>query len=87
MSDSKTNPVKKEGRPPKLLSIVNAELKMNGHHRVSKTELLEILSLIFNLTEAQLRELATQKDTPFDICDIWYKLVKQLGECSSLCIT
>ena len=53
------------GRPKKSFRIINDSLKEKGHEPLSKTDLIDAYGLIFNCTEAELKELAGDPDTPF----------------------
>ncbi len=53
------------GRPRKTFRVVNEELKKSGIEELSKSQLLEAYGLILNLTEGELKEMATDKDLPY----------------------
>jgi len=65
--DFRSNPqnINKKGRPRKSFSTINIELKEKGIKPLAKSDLLDAYSLIFNLTENELKELGSDKDTPY----------------------
>jgi len=54
-----------KGRPRKSFATINAELKAKGIKQLSKTDLLDAYSLIFNSTEDDLKEIAKDSNTPY----------------------
>ena len=52
------------GRPPKLLSAINAELKAKGYERVSPSQIVEAYELLFGLDEDRIKGYITDKETP-----------------------
>jgi len=53
------------GRPRKSFGVINAQLKAKGIEALSKTDLVEAYSLIFNSSEDELKDLAKDKETPY----------------------
>jgi len=56
--------INKKGRPRKLLSTINAELKKKGIERVSSSQIAEAYELFLNLTEDEATEIIEGKDNP-----------------------
>ena len=54
-----------EGRPKKSFRIINDELKAKGYEALTKSQLIEAYSLVFNTDEETLWEIAKSKDTPY----------------------
>lgn len=54
-----------KGRPPKLLSHLNAELKAKGYERVSPGQVVEAYELLFNLDEAAIKKIVADVKQPF----------------------
>ena len=54
-----------DGRPRKSFSVVNNELKAKGVEPLTKSNLIDAYSLIFNSTEDDLKEIAQDKTTPY----------------------
>jgi len=54
-----------DGRPRKSFSVVNNELKAKGVEPLTKSNLIDAYSLIFNSTEDDLKEIAQDKNTPY----------------------
>ena len=54
-----------DGRPRKSFSVVNEELKAKGVEPLTKSNLIDAYSLIFNSTEDDLKEIAQDKNTPY----------------------
>jgi hypothetical protein len=52
------------GRPKKLLSTVNDELKALGYELIKPSHLAEGFQLILNLDEAEIEKLSTEKSMP-----------------------
>lgn len=61
---SKENQPENNGRPPKLLSTINAELKLKGYERVSPSQIVEAYELLFGLDEDKIKEYVTDKKSP-----------------------
>ena len=53
------------GRPKKSFASINAELEAKGITKLSKTDLLDAYALIFNTSEADLKIIAADKETPY----------------------
>jgi hypothetical protein len=53
------------GRPRKSFSIINTELQKKGIEKITKSDLINAYSLIFNSTEKELQSIATDKETPY----------------------
>lgn len=53
------------GRPRKLFSTVNTELKAKGIEPLTREQLIDAYSLVFNSTEEELKEMALDKNIPF----------------------
>ena len=53
------------GRPKKSFSILNNQLKSEGYDVLTKAQLIEAYSLIFNCDEDRLKEISLSKDTPY----------------------
>ena len=53
------------GRPRKSFSSINKELESKGITKLSRTDLLDAYSLIFNTTEEDLKIIASDKETPY----------------------
>ena len=64
--DFRKNPqnINRNGRPRKSFALINAELKEKGVEPLTKSQLIEAYSLIFNATEDDLKELAKAENTP-----------------------
>lgn len=62
--DKNPENINKKGRPRKSFSIINAELLQKGVEPLTKSQLIEAYSLIFNATKEDLKELAKDKNTP-----------------------
>jgi len=56
--------INKKGAPRKLLTDITANLKKEWVNRVNKSEIEELLSILFNLNETQLQTLVEWKETP-----------------------
>lgn len=61
-----TNPerINKDGRPPLLLSTINAELKQEGYEAVSSAQFIEAYTLLINLTEARIKAIIANIEYP-----------------------
>jgi len=57
--------INRNGRPRKSFSVVNDELKAKGVEPLTKSNLIDAYSLIFNSTEDDLKEIAQDKNTPY----------------------
>ena len=55
------------GRPKKSFSIINAELKAHGVEPLTKSNLIEAYTLIFNTDEKKLKEIAKDNNTPYGL--------------------
>ncbi len=53
------------GQPRKLFSSINLELKAKGVTPITRSQLLEAYSLIFNSTEEELKKLSEDKSVPY----------------------
>jgi len=53
------------GRPRKSFAVINNQLREKGIEALSKTDLVEAYSLIFNSTEKDLKILAKDEETPY----------------------
>lgn len=53
------------GRPRKSFAVINSELKERGITELTKGQLVEAYSLIFNSTEDDLKDIAKHQDTPY----------------------
>lgn len=62
---SKGETANPNGRPKKSFRIINDELKAKGYEALTKSQLIEAYSLIFNTDEEALQEIAKSKDTPY----------------------
>jgi len=58
------NNINKKGAPKKLLNNITDQLKEKWVKMVSKKEIEDVLSLLFNLNENDLKELLQDKETP-----------------------
>jgi len=63
--DKNPQNIDKSWRPRKLFSTVNAELKAKWVEPLTKEQLIEAYSLVFNSTEEELKIMATDKNLPF----------------------
>lgn len=63
----KANPqnINRSGANRKSFSTVNEALKKKGIQPLTKNELIEFYTLIFNATEDELKRIAEDKKTPF----------------------
>lgn len=57
----------RNGRPRKLFSDVNEELKKKGIKPLDKAQYIEWLGLIYNADEEELQELEKNKDIPYSL--------------------
>lgn len=55
------------GRPKKSFRIINDQLKKKGFEPLQRRELIELYSLLFNLDESEIKELAQDKSNPLSI--------------------
>lgn len=62
--DNRKENINRKGRPRKSFSTVNDALKKNGVTPITKAELLEAYSLIFNATENEISNITKDKDVP-----------------------
>lgn len=53
------------GRPKKSFSSINAQLKKEGVEPLKKSDLIDAYKIIFNTSEARLKEIAKDEETPF----------------------
>ncbi len=63
----KNNPqnINKKGRPKKSFASINQQLKSEGIEPLKKSDLMDAYATIFNTTEARLKEIAADKETPY----------------------
>lgn len=63
----KTNPqnINRSGANRKSFATVNEALKKKGIQALTKNQLVEFYTLVFNATEDELRRIAEDKKTPF----------------------
>jgi len=54
-----------KGRPKKSFSSINAQLKQEGIEPLKKSELMDAYAMVFNTSEARLKEIAADKETPY----------------------
>lgn len=50
------------GRPPKLVSSINTDLKAQGYREITKAEAMSAIQTLVNLPEAKLIEIANDKE-------------------------
>lgn len=55
------------GRPRKSFAKINDALKKKGYEPLKRAELIEMYTLLFNLDEEAIKELAATKDNPLAI--------------------
>lgn len=60
----KGNNANPNGRPPKLLKDITAELKTKGFERVGPSHIAEAYELLFNMSESKIKEIVVGKDYP-----------------------
>jgi F0F1-type ATP synthase delta subunit len=53
------------GRPKKSFRLINDELKAKGYEALTKSQLIEAYSLVFNTDEEELQRIAKDKNTPY----------------------
>lgn len=53
------------GRPRKTFRVINEQLKDGGIEPLTRGQLIEAYSLIFNSTEKELKDLAKNSETPY----------------------
>jgi hypothetical protein len=56
--------INREGRPRKLLSTINNELKEKGFERVSPSQVIEAYELFLNLNEQEATQIIESKEHP-----------------------
>lgn len=54
-----------KGRPRKSFRVVNTYLKEAGVTPISRTDLIQSYKLIFNATEQQLKDIASDPEVPY----------------------
>lgn len=54
-----------KGRPRKSFASINLDLEAKGIKKLSKTDLIDAYSLIFNSTQEDLKVIIADKHTPF----------------------
>lgn len=57
--------INKEGRPRKLLSHLNAELKAKGYERVTSSQVIEAMEYLLNLPEDEIKAIAEDLERPY----------------------
>lgn len=55
------------GRPPKLLTQIVADLKAKGYERATSSTVLEAFEVLMNLPENEVIALTSQPDTPISL--------------------
>ena len=71
--------INKGGRPKKSFSQFNEKLKAEGVEPLTKGQLLDAYSLIFNSDEESLKEIAKDKEQPLAL----RLIIKEMGEKST----
>lgn len=56
-----------KGRPKRTFNVLNDELKKEGYDPLSRGQLVELYSLLFQLPEEKIKEMATRKDNPLAV--------------------
>lgn len=67
------------GRPPKVLTGLVAELKSQGYERVTATTVTESIEHLIGLPEERLKDLLTDKEQPMSVRIIVKALLSNRG--------
>ena len=63
--DNNPENINRNGRPKKSFASINEELKKKGYEPLTKSQLIEWYSLVFNTDEEELDVIAENPETPF----------------------
>ena len=63
--DKNPQNINKEGRPRKSFKLFNDEMKKNGVEPLSRDQLIEAYSIIFNSSEEDLKRIASDTQQPY----------------------
>ncbi|MGR3218478.1 MAG: hypothetical protein ACUZ8H_01490 [Candidatus Anammoxibacter sp.] len=63
--DKNPQNINRKGRPRKSFSTINEAMKKDGIEPLTKSQLIEAYSLVFNSTQEDLKKLRKDKDTPY----------------------
>lgn len=67
------------GRPPKLVSKINADLKKEGYKPLSPSQIKDSYLILGTLNEDRIKELVSDKDTPMFIRIIARRVIGKDG--------